>query len=222
MGLSSNPELQRGGTLVFEGRRPCLHARPRATGRQASRQGPREHHAGSQSDSLTTASQKTSLYILTRSKGWVAAGLGPGRTAARRARWRRAHRCRRFHGPGHPHSPSVTRVTMASLYAPSYRLRGATLEPYRVLDNRVRLPAADRGRAEAGRKGTRWNLLDEIWERSRWRRCHSPGRLPRRGSTRSSGAFRLAPSLTASIGSPVPTRKPSSRRMSRSGWASAS
>src|ERR1035437_8589061 len=31
---------------------------------------------------------------------------------------------------------------MASLYAPSYRLRGATLEPYRVLDNRVRLPAA--------------------------------------------------------------------------------
>ena len=77
------------------------------------------------------------------------------------------------------------------------------------------------GRAEAGLKGTVWNLLDEIWERSRWRPCRSPGRLARRRSTRSSAASRSAPSPTASIGSPAPIRKRSSRRMSRSGWASA-
>src|SRR5450759_1044452 len=47
-------------------------------------------------------------------------------------------------------------VTIAPLDAPCYGLRGVTLEPYGVLDNRARLQATCRGRAEAGQEGTGW------------------------------------------------------------------
>src|ERR1039457_7100216 len=63
------------------------------------------------------------------------------------------------------------------------------------------------GGTAAGLKGTPCNSQDGIWVRSRWRPCHSTGRLARIGSIRSSAAFELAPSPTASIGSPAPIRR---------------